>query len=292
MTTTTQKLQVDRRSGLTHQEFVDEYRNPNKPVIITDLSKDWRATTEFTPEFFKENFADRIIVLGDKPYNVADLMDLLVNSTKDNPAPYPLKMDLRKEFAELVPYVTPRPSITIPDRTSNPLIPSVCLNSLYDLEIFFGGPGGEFPYLHYDYLGLYAFISQVYGEKEFTLFPPEQQPYLYPRKDSPWLSDIENHHNPDLKKYPLFAQATPTTVIISAGETMFIPCGWYHTARSLTVTISVAFDQLCQSNWDFFINECVTGRRKKYPIRSRMIEAYLTVLGSLMTASERLSGTR
>lgn len=47
MTATTVKLQIDRRTGLTHSEFFNEYRNPNKPVIITDISKKWKASKTF-----------------------------------------------------------------------------------------------------------------------------------------------------------------------------------------------------------------------------------------------------
>jgi len=291
MIQTAKTIQIDRRTGLTHREFVKEYRNPGKPVIFTDLSKDWPARTKFTPEYLQEKFGDREIEIGGNSYTLNSLFDLLKNSTKENPAPYPCKLNVRKDFADLAPDISPRPSIAQPDRTHSRLIPKMLLGDLYDLEIFLGGPGGEFPYLHYDFLGLYAYINQIYGEKEFTIFPPEQQKYLYPKQDSPWLSEIKNHHNPDLKKYPLLAKATPTTITISAGETLFIPCGWYHTARSLTLTISVAFDQLCESNWKFFTNECCIPRGKD-SLKAKMINADLTGAGALLSARERLMGTR
>jgi histone arginine demethylase JMJD6 len=291
MLQTAETLKIDRRANLTHQEFVNEYRNPGKPVIFTDLSKDWPATTKFTPEYFQDKFGDRQIEISGKTYTLNELFDLLKNSTKENPAPYPFKLNVRKDFADLEPEISPRPGIAQPDRTHSRLIPNMLLNDLYDLEIFFGGPGGTFPYLHYDFLGLYAYINQVYGEKEFTIFPPDQQQYLYPKQDTPWLSEIENHHNPDLKKYPLLAKTTPTTIIISAGETLFIPCGWYHTARSLTLTISVAFDQLCESNWEFFTNECCFTKSKN-PLKTKMIKAYLKGAGAVLSAREKLMGTK
>lgn len=225
MTATTGELQIDRRTGLTHSEFVNEYRNPNKPVIFTDISKNWQGTAKFTPEYFKENFGDREVEISGKHYLLGEFIDLLMYSTKEKPAPYPCKLNVRDDFADLASDIQPRPRLAQPDRTHSPLIPRNVLSGLDDLAIFIGGPGGEFPYLHYDYLGLYAYINQIYGEKEFTIFPPDQKAYLYPKKDAPWQSEIENHHQPDLKKYPRFANATPTKLVVQPGETLFIPCG-------------------------------------------------------------------
>lgn len=278
---------IDRRSGLSHREFVEEYRNPGKPVILTDLSKAWSASSAFTFEFFEQKFGNRPIEVNDTVYQLREVLNLLKTSTQDNPAPYPIKLNLQAEFADLKSYVTPRPGLANPDRTHHPLLPQRLLGGLHDLEVFFGGPGGEFPYLHYDYLGLYAFINQLYGEKEFTIFPPEQQAYLYPKTGASWLSEIADHHNPDLNQYPLFAQATPIKAVVSAGESLFIPCGWYHTARSLTLTISVAFDQLCESNWNFFINECIQVQQHS-SFKAKLITGYLKTLGKLMTAYEKI----
>jgi hypothetical protein len=36
-------LQVPRRSGLTVNEFIEEYVKPNKPVILTDVVTQWPA---------------------------------------------------------------------------------------------------------------------------------------------------------------------------------------------------------------------------------------------------------
>jgi hypothetical protein len=122
---------------------------------------------------------DREVFIRGKRYSLADFLGVLLNSTRENPAPYPCKLDLRDTFADLVPDVTPRYELANPDRVGSRLIPRRCLHDLYDFEIFLGGLGGEFPYLHYDYLGLFAYINMIVGEKAFTIYSPDQEPYLY-----------------------------------------------------------------------------------------------------------------
>ena len=78
----------------------------------------------------------------------------------------------------------------------------------------------------------------------------------------PWQSSIKNHHKPDFERYPLFREARAQKVVIHAGETLFLPCGWWHTARSLNMTISVAFDQLGPDNWRDFTGDVVSEQRR------------------------------
>ncbi len=167
------------------------------------------------------------------------------------------------------------------------LLPKRYLDGLHDLEVFIGGPGGAFPYLHYDYLGLFAYINMVVGSKEFTIYSPDQEPFLYVDPEVPWTSTVENHHEPDLAKYPLLAQTRPLKVVLTAGETLFIPSGWWHTARSLTPSISVAFDQLCSSNWGFFTRDCCRTRRG---VKRTVTRAILGAAGALLNVKEWLSG--
>lgn len=279
-------MEVQRRTGLTRSEFVNDFLRPNRPVIFTDLSANWEAHERFSFDYFRDHYADLRVDVRGRSQPLGELLDLL--ETSATPDIYPCKLNLREEhLSAIAAMVEPRPAMICPDRTNHPLLPRRLLEGLYDLELFFGGKGGEFPYLHYDYLGLYAIINQIYGEKEFTLFPPEQQKYLYPREKSPWISQIENHHAPDLDRYPLFRHATPTTVVLKPGESLFIPKKWYHTARSLGPTISVAMDQLCHFNWAHFKQECMVGRNKS-PLKRHALAVYLSMLGPLLSLQEKL----
>jgi len=281
-------MEVHRRAGIGRKEFVDCYVRPNRPVIFTDITHDWQARRVFSFHFFRHNFADLSLDVRGRSFRLGELLDRL-EAGDAGPELYPCKLDLRRpELSELARMVEPRPAVLKPDRTNSPLLPRRFLQGLYDLEIFFGGKGGEFPYLHYDYLGLYAFINQLQGRKEFTLFSPDQQAYLYPCKDRPWLSRIEDHHRPDLERFPLFRRARPITVVLEAGETLFIPRKWYHTARSLEPTISVAMDQLCHFNWGQFVEECLISRHK-HPLKRQLAAAYLHGLGQLFRLRDSLA---
>jgi len=292
VTKTTCVRLVDRRSQLTRAQFIKDYRNPGIPVILTDLSKNWGASDLFSFDFFQQKVGHKKINIDDRDYTLYEFIERLKQSTRESPAPYPCILSVSNDFPELRPYLEPRPAITKPDRSGNPLLPSKLvwgIDTLADLEVFLGGPGGEFPILHYDLLGVHTFSTLLYGKKEFILYAPNQRQYLYPNPQSPMRSQIEDHHHPDFDKYPLFAQAVPIVVTLAPWETLFIPSGWYHTARSLTLTISTQFDLLCQSNWRFFVQECCRG---KSPIKAALLYGYLVSLGACLSVWERSRRTR
>ena len=98
-------------------------------------------------------------------------------------------------------------------------------------DLFIGGRGSRFPYLHYDNYFGYTFIFQIYGEKEFVVIPSDQSEFVYPKiteNGASNTSSVTDIDNPDLEKFPLFAKATQARVVLEAGDMLFIPAGWWH----------------------------------------------------------------
>ncbi|MEO7199129.1 MAG: cupin-like domain-containing protein, partial [Dokdonella sp.] len=223
-------MPVERLAGIGVAEFTATYRRPRRPVILADAACEWRLYKRATPDFFRSEYGDRIVRIRGHDYTLRELIDLLEASTPEQPGPYPCKFEIAKDFRELIDVVTPRFRYSLPDRQASKLLPQQLFKSVNNLEIFFGGPGGEFPYLHYDVMRLHAWITQLYGDKEFTVYAPDQEHLLYINPDMPWQSSIRDHHHPDYERYPLFRQAKSTRILLRAGETLFLPCGWWHTA--------------------------------------------------------------
>jgi len=121
-------------------------------------------------------------------------------------------------------------------------------------EILFGGRRAGFHVLHYDKDHLHAFISQLFGEKEFFVFAPDQAPELYPKESTPNQSPVDIF-DPDLDRHPDFARAEMITVTLRPGETVFMPPGWWHTTRMQGPSISVTWNAVNASNWDDFARD-------------------------------------
>src|SRR5882724_3579232 len=51
--------QIDRRDKLSRKEFLHEYVLKNRPVVLKDAAKHWKAISKWTPVFFKEQYGDR-----------------------------------------------------------------------------------------------------------------------------------------------------------------------------------------------------------------------------------------
>ena len=120
-------------------------------------------------------------------------------------------------------------------------------------ELYIGGTGAKFPVLHYDVLHLHAFLMQLYGEKEYLAYAPDQLKYMYRgegvQENKSMVTDPEA---PDLRKFPEFARAQGVRFKLLPGETLFVPCGWWHTAKILSTSITVSINGVSRTNWQDF----------------------------------------
>ncbi len=196
--------EIERRKGLSYEEFAETYLYPLKPVIITDAIRHWKALSRWTPEFFKAEFGNMQLNIkgsekGQAGYGgqsavdctMAEFIDRVLCSTEENPAPYLRNQVLQELFPSLRQDIQPLPNYFtpnwLPDRY---LVKQVAetLNRGAAIELYIGGKGGTFPVLHYDGAATHAFLMQVYGRKQFILFSPDQDSFLYPSPDKENLS--------------------------------------------------------------------------------------------------------
>jgi hypothetical protein len=269
---------VDRRSRLTQREFAAQYLRPQKPVIVTDAFDHWPAKRRWTPAFFREHYGSRRVTVDGVDYQLSQLLDLIECSSPSKPAPYLRNVVIEDWAPELLADIQPLPHHTQPNWFDSRFFPE--RPSMTSLELYIGGAGAAFPTLHFDNLHTHAFLMQLFGTKEYVFYAPDQGPWLYPREGiEANKSSVDDLEHPDLVRFPLFARAVAARCVLHAGETLFVPAGWWHTARILEPSITVSANTMNASNWKAFISDYdprSTHRSRKH---SALKSAYLRAFG-------------
>ncbi|KAH9221431.1 hypothetical protein DL95DRAFT_382334 [Leptodontidium sp. 2 PMI_412] len=118
------------------------------------------------------------------------------------------------------------------------------------------GPAGTISPLHTD--PYHNILSQVVGRKYIRLYAPRESGKLYARGVEDGGVDMENTSEVDIgplsgwdgteqekakahEKFPSFKDAQFVDCILEEGECLYIPVGWWHYVRSLSVSFSVSF---------------------------------------------------
>jgi len=294
------KFEVERRANLSHPEFTREYLYANRPVIVTDAIRRWKAVTRWTPDFFKNEYGALKFTINDRErgqteykaagnteYTMTRFIDRVLDSTDEDPAPYFRNRLLHDVFPDLGEDIEPLPTYFFP----NWLPESYCLRKVQQvfnrgaqIELYIGGRGGGFPVLHYDGLASHAFLAQIFGRKKFIIYGPEQERYMYPVAGRPNISQVADVEHPDLAKFPLFRQAEPTSFILEPGEMLFIPSRWWHTTKMLSPCISISTNVVNRSNWAALTDFVTNNRHPLVGIPSR---AYLGFAGYWRSVRDR-----
>lgn len=282
---------VPKQGALSQRSLDAEYLGRHRPVVSSGQIDRWGALSHWSPQFFRERFPDREFELDGEQHLVRDFVDAVVGPT----SPRTLYLRQRK-LKDLFPELLPDADILVPFLQPNWLDGKYVLLSESlrsdlsigsDFELLFGGAGSGFPSLHYDVRHLHAFIFQIYGEKEVTLFSPDQGPCLYPQDEYPNKSRLPVDREPDLDEFPLFARAKPVEATLRPGEVLFIPSGWWHSARNPTVSIALTANTANSANWWSVSSDIYHERKQRRPLRAGVAFALLAYAGACRTL-ERL----
>jgi len=272
---------VDRRdwSTLGRERFEREYLSPLRPVVIAGGFDGWPAREKWTLEFFRAQHGSRTVLVDGKRWRLDDLIDAVRGSTAESPAPYLRNQLLSRWAPELLADISPMPECTRPNWLESRAIPA--LQPLTFIELYIGGTGASFPVLHYDNLHTHAFLMQISGEKEYVALAPEQGKFLYPQDGvAANKSSIGDLDRPDLTRFPLFDRAKGMRFRLHPGETLFVPAGWWHTARILSPSITVSINGANRANWPAFRKDFVVDRARSSQWRARLLSPYLLMLGA------------
>jgi Cupin-like domain len=285
---------IARRSNLSYDDFAREYLFANKPVVIADGLSEWNAVKTWSPAYFRRRFKGRPVEIDGIEMTVDDFVDLVLSATEENPAPYLIGTGAGKyfldQFPELSADIIPVPEYVLPNWLGEKFMLGAVgrrLNRGPKAEIFFGGKGSGFPVLHWDSLYFHAFNGQVYGEKKWYLFDPEQTEFLYPKLADSNQSDVQNVTDPDLKRFPLFSKAKRYEFTLCPGELLFIPAGWWHTTRIECPSISIAINSANASNWSGLRSELAKSAKAKKPLLAWPLDFYLRSIQRKRTSQDQ-----
>ena len=278
---------VDRRRELSYDEFVDDYCLPRRPVILTDAITHWPAARRWTPAYFADRVGARHVEIDGRSLTVNELLASLETSTAEAPAPYLRAQNVVDIFPELAADLEPPVVYSTPNWAYSPLLlPPMRRGRLH--EILIGGRGAGFHVLHYDKDHLHAFISQLYGEKDFFVYAPDQTRFLYPKESTPNQSPVDIF-DPDLDRHPEFVHAEQIRLTLRPGETVFMPPGWWHTTRMHEPSISVTWNSVNATNWDDFAQDTrVRATPKGGPAAGIAFDLYARLVGRVLSTTRHV----
>ncbi|KAL9072077.1 MAG: hypothetical protein Q9161_003852 [Pseudevernia consocians] len=138
-------------------------------------------------------------------------------------------------------YTNPPPPASgtpLGDKELQPKLDEPLLNAWF-------GPAGTVSPLHTD--PYHNILCQVVGKKYVRLYSPSENEKLYPKGMEGGGVDMSNTSEVDVEgegvldeRFPLFREAVYVETILNEGECLYIPVGWWHYVRSLTVSFSVS----------------------------------------------------
>ena len=253
------------RVELTGDDLFQRLKSQNAPLILTGALKDWKAISKWNLDYLTS-------MLGTTKVNVE------VSCTNHFPTLYGHDSDAAGKLAgeshglkRRTPLTIQRPSREVPftefaDKVLRPnngpekfylkdklliekfpdlasdISPGPLLSAMeqFPSRLWLSSSGAMTP-LHYDVV--HSLFAQVRGRKHFTFFAPGDASSLYPFpmfSRHSYLSRVDILQ-PDLREFPKFEQAKPSSVTLEPGEVLYLPALWWHQVQSLETSISISW---------------------------------------------------
>lgn len=228
--------EIERRAGASADELYDRHVAGSRPVVLTDMLSGWPALGKWTPEYLAERFGEvEIEIMAEREADPQCDRRLEVHRRKATLAEYVQRVRTagssndvylvsnnrafeRPELAPLLDDLTPPADVfEVPVRPGQ-------------ASLWFG-PGGTVTPLHHDTTTI--LVCQIYGRKRFDLVSPLSSRLVTGARG--FFADVRAADLADGE-----AGSPLLTTVLSPGEALLLPPGWWHEVTALETSIHVS----------------------------------------------------
>jgi hypothetical protein len=238
---------IERRRGVSGEEFLEKYYAANKPVVLCDLMDLWEAPHKWTPQYLKKVCGnEEVEIMAARETNPEYEIDDAPHRKKVKFSTYVDMVTSGKETNDY--YMTARNNFFGREGV-RPLLKDIEVFTEYLKEtngegvFLWFGPKGTITPLHHDMMNI--FMAQVQGRKHVKLVPASEIELIY--NHFAVYSQVDPA-KPDLSKFPKYQYANVIDLELAPGEVLFLPVGWWHWVKALDTSITVAFNNFLFPN--------------------------------------------
>ncbi len=221
---------VERRGTLPSHELRTKYAANNRPVV-------------FRPEAWATHLtlADLLAAYGELPVEaelsaeyggpkrVRTTFAEAIAGVRSIPAKYRLNLGVRATF----------PALAAELEAHRHFVEHLAKRRIeYRLWIH---PAGNYSPLHHDQAAQNLNL-QLEGSKTFILFAPSEEPHLHTKeraRPGRYVGSPINPFQPDLRRFPRYARATPLVAVLRPGDAIYIPKYWWHSVVAQEASVNL-----------------------------------------------------
>ncbi|KAG5179851.1 hypothetical protein JKP88DRAFT_325953, partial [Tribonema minus] len=225
---------VERRHGLSADAFRRDFEAPNRPVILTDVVPRWRAHGTWGRSYFNSAHGDLSVHAGGVEFKLRDYLEY-ADATRDDMPLYVFD----KRFAAKAPELGR--AFGVPPQFADDLFGLLGENRP-DYRWLIMGPARSGSSFHVDPNQTSAWNAVLEGRKKWVLFPPNcPPPGVHPSSDGMDLVAPVSVMEWFLNFYDAAKRQRNGMLecVVSAGEVVFVPRGWWHCVLNLDFTVAI-----------------------------------------------------
>ncbi|MEH1015329.1 cupin-like domain-containing protein [Micromonospora sp. CPCC 206060] len=235
---------VERRSDITPEQFRQEYRRQNRPVVLEGYAADWPAVRTWSFDHLAERCGSVRVIIDSynskaaREASLAEFVEILTAGRAANRSPVYLQEWYYKTSCPELARDMPELDIAQYDFRRNLYGDSASTNH----QLWLGQQGG-ITRLHQDSYMVDVMHAQIVGEKRWHVMGPKA------------VLHSDDRGEPDLAALCESPDTQLMQSVLKPGDVLFLPAMWFHRIELLTDSIGLGRKCLDEANLQMHMHQ-------------------------------------